>query len=91
MDDIKTQGECKHTHKAYICFIQFYRPDSGPVRIVARDEEHAKELLIAMLPNMKDVKILEIVEESKIQQTAEQGPVEDLPDEEEEPKKESIH
>jgi hypothetical protein len=51
----------------YIAQVSFYAPDAGPMNVIARDEAHARELIPNLLPNFKDVKILDIVEQSLIQ------------------------
>lgn len=53
--------------KVYIAQISFSIPDSGPVHLLARDPEHAKELLPKMLAHVKDLVVHDIVEESKIE------------------------
>ena len=61
------QEETKTTHKVYIAQVSFYAPDAGPMNVIARDEAHARELIPNLLPNFRDVKILDIVEQSLIQ------------------------
>lgn len=72
------------THKAFICTISFYEPNSGPIRILAKDEAHARELLPQMLVHVKDLKILDVVAEESIKLVQ---PSDDT----EEPPKENLH
>lgn len=68
----------EETRKVFIAQVSFYAPDAGPMNVIARDEAHARELIPQLLPNFKDVKILDIVEQSnimvpKLSQTDDEG------------------
>ena len=51
----------------YVMQITFWEQHGGPVRVFARDVEHAKELLPKLIPSAKDITIHDVVEESALQ------------------------
>lgn len=53
-------------HEWYILQVSFYQPIAGPARVLARDEEHAKELAIKLSPGLKDLEIHSCVRERDI-------------------------
>ena len=50
----------------FIATLSFYEQHSGPMRILARDEAHVRELIPQMYPQLKDLTILDIVEEKNV-------------------------
>jgi hypothetical protein len=52
--------------KLYVAQISFLQPDSGPIQVPARDEEHARELIHKMLAHLRDLKIHDIFEHDKM-------------------------
>ena len=62
-----SSSETQEKRIPYVLQITFWEQHGGPVRVFARDAEHAKELLPKLLPSAKDIVIHDIVEESALQ------------------------
>ena len=75
--------EDNKTHKVYIATVSFTVHEGTPMRIVARDEAHARELIPQMLPkHLEDLKILDIVSEDAIQRPNPDAPTPEVEDDE---------
>lgn len=92
MEENNNNNESNDKRYPYILHITFWAPQGGPVRILAKDDAHARELVMKMVPNAKDLTIHDCVLESQVvleaHMDAEDAEViEDTPG----PKKESVH
>ncbi len=73
-DDTKFEvTKVSEARESYILQISFWQPSGGPVRVLARDEEHAKELLPKLLPGVRDIQIHDVMLEKDIHQPEETG------------------
>lgn len=51
----------------YLCQVSYYEPASGTLAVPAKDEEHARELLTAMMVHVKDLKIYDVARQDGMQ------------------------
>lgn len=72
MEDTDTK-----THSMFIATIAFYEQHSGPLRVLAKDEAHVRELLPQLYPQLRDITVLDIVPEKAIRMP--EPPTEDDP------------
>ena len=63
------QAEDTGKWRSFIIQAGFWRYDAGPLRVIARDEAHARELLPKLLAQVKDLEILSCVAEADIEHT----------------------
>ena len=54
------------THSMFIATISFFEQHSGPLRVLAKDEAHVRELLPQLYPQLRDITVLDIVPEKAI-------------------------
>lgn len=50
----------ENERKLYIVNVSFYQPNAGPIEVWATDEEHAKEMAKKLLPQVKDLEVLDV-------------------------------
>lgn len=60
-------------HKSYIIQAGFWRFDAGTMRVYAKTEEEARELLPKMLQSARDIQIFSVIPESEIKDIVEQS------------------
>jgi hypothetical protein len=59
MDETKEESD-KDKREPYILQISFWEPRAGPIRVWAKDKEHALEIAAKMVPGAKDLEIHDI-------------------------------
>lgn len=66
MTDIAESAKDNDKREVFVMQISFYRPEAGPVYVLAKNKEHAKELLPKLMPSCKDIVVHDIAAQDEL-------------------------